>query len=213
MFKQKANKRNLSVCVWVRTHLLILVCVCEWELTSRFQCVSEWELTSWFECVCVWVGENSPPHLCLWVRERTHLPSALPSNHTSDNLLANRILDGWTDGHTRFSAQTLNPKPEHTQEDTHYTKWYPNIEGYPDTEWYPLHWMIPITDTPKRIPITLSDTHYYNEWYRYPEWFFFSLTVLTTHPRVYPLHWGTLFSSQTNRTLSDTHDTEGYPWH
>jgi len=210
MFKQKANKRNLNVCVWVRTHLLILVCVCEWKLTSRFECVSEWELTFWFECVCVWVGENSPPHLCLWVRERTHLPSALPSNHTSDNLLANRILDGRTDiqtyEHTRFSAETLNtPKripitlsdtltlrDTLTLSDTHYT------------EWYPLHWV---------IPITLSDTHYYTEWYRYPEWFFLSLTVLTTHPRVYPLHWGTLFSSQINRTLSDTHDTEGYPWH
>jgi hypothetical protein len=42
------------------------------------------------------------------------------------------------DGHTRFSAETLNPKPGHTQEDTHYTEWYPDIEGYPDTEWYPL---------------------------------------------------------------------------
>jgi hypothetical protein len=38
------------------------------------------------------------------------------------DLLANRILDG----RTRFSAKTLNPKP----------------------------------DTPKKIPITLSDTHY-----------------------------------------------------
>jgi hypothetical protein len=57
------------------------------------------------------VRENSLPHLCLWVRERTHLPFALSSNHTSDNLLANRILDGRTD-----------------------------------------------PDTPKRIPITLSDT-------------------------------------------------------
>jgi hypothetical protein len=57
-----------------------------------------------------------------------------------------------------------------------------------------------------------KDTHY-TEWYRYPEWFFLSVTILTTHPRVHPLHWGTLFSSQTNRTLSDTHDTEGYPWH
>jgi hypothetical protein len=30
------------------------------------------------------VRENSPPRLCLWVRERTHLPFALPSNHTLD---------------------------------------------------------------------------------------------------------------------------------
>jgi hypothetical protein len=29
--------------------------------------------------------------------------------HISDNLLVNRILDGRTDGHTRFSAETLNP--------------------------------------------------------------------------------------------------------
>ncbi len=125
----------------------------------------------------VWVSENSSPHLCLWVRERPHLPSALPSNHTSDNLLVNSILDGRTDGHTRFSAKTLNPKPGHTQEDTHYTECYPDIEGYP------LHWVIPITDTPKRIPITLSDTltlrdTHYTEWY-----------PLRTHPRGYPLHW------------------------
>jgi hypothetical protein len=197
---------HFSVCVWVRTHLLIFVCVCEWELTSSFLCVcvsenSPPDFSVWMSenspldlsvCVCVWVGENSPPHLCLWVRERTHLPSALPSNHRSDNLLANRILDGWTDrqtnGHTRFSAETLNPKPGHTQKDTHYTEWYLDIKGYPDTEWYPLHWVIPITDTPKRIPITLNDTHYYTEWYEYPEWFFLSLTVFTTHPRVYPLH-------------------------
>jgi hypothetical protein len=123
----------------------------------------------------------------IWVRERTHLPSALPSNHTSDNLLPNRISDRRTDRRT----------DGHTQEDTHYT------------EWYPSHWVI--TDTPKRIPITLSDTHYYTEWYQYLEWFFLSLKILTTHPRVYPLQWGTLFSSQTNWTLNDTHDTEGYP--
>jgi hypothetical protein len=117
--------------------------------------------------VCVWVRENSPPHLCLWVRERPHRPSALLSNHTSDNLLVNRILDGRTDGHTRFSAETVNPKPGHTQEDTHYTEWYPlrtHPRGYPIplsdtltlrdthyTEWYPWHW---------GIPLTLSDTHY-----------------------------------------------------
>jgi hypothetical protein len=164
---------HFSVCVWVRTHLPILVC--EWVRTH---------LLIWV-CVCVWVGENSP-HLCLWVRERTHLPSALLSNHTSDNLLANRILDEQTDrqidGHTRFSAETLNPKPEHTQEDTHYTEWSHYTEWYPlrtHPKGYPLHWVIPIII----------------EWYRYPEWFFLSLTVLTTHPRVYPLHWGTLFSS------------------
>ncbi len=114
----------------------------EWERTHLLICVYEWE------------------------RELTSLPPFRPITRRT-NLLANRILDGRTDGHTRFSAETLNPKPGHTQEDTHYT-----------------------------------------EWYRYPEWFFLSLTVLTTHPRVYPLHWGTLFSSQTNRTLSDTHYPE-----
>ncbi len=186
---------------WVSEWLCVLsVFVCEWERTHLLICVYEWE------------------------RELTSLPPFRPIT---------RRTNGRTDGHTRFSAETLNPKPRHTQEDTHYTEWYPDIEGYPDTEWYPLHWVIPITDTPKRIPITLSDTltfrdtltlsdtHYghtqedthYTEWYPHPEWFFLSLTVLRTHPRVHPLHWGTLFSSQTNRTLSDTHDTEGYPWH
>ncbi len=115
---------------WVRTHLLIWVCVCEWELTSRFQCVyvsensppdfnvclsvsSPPDFSVWVSensppnlSVRVWVREHSPPHLCLWVRERTHLPSALPSNQRQ------------TDGHTRFSTETLNPKPEHTQDDT-----------------------------------------------------------------------------------------------
>ncbi len=75
----------------------------------------------------------------------------------------------------------------HTQEDTHYTEWYP-LRTHP--RGYPLHWAIPIP------------------------WVIFPLTdSLTTHPRVHPLHWGTLFSSQTNRTLSDSPDTEGYPWH
>jgi hypothetical protein len=85
---------------------------------------------------------------------------------------------------------------------------YPDIEGYPDTEWYPLYWVIPNMDTPKKIPITLSDTHYghaqenthYSKWYPHPEWFFLSETVLTTHLRVHPLHGG---------TPSDTPDTEG----
>jgi hypothetical protein len=83
-------------------------------------------------CVCAWVREYSPPHLCLWVRERTHLLFALPSNHTSDNLLANRILDGQTDRQT----------------DTH---------DLHDIHWgIPWHWVIPIMDT--QIPMTLSDT-------------------------------------------------------
>jgi hypothetical protein len=143
---------NFSVCVWVWAHLPISVC--------------EWVRTHLLIWVCVCVRENSPPHLCLWVRERTHLPFALPSNHTSDNLLANRVLDErtdiQTDGHIRFSAEILNPKPGHTQEDTHYTEWYP-LRTHPRR--YPLHWVIPI-----------------------PWVIFLSLTVLTTHPRVYPLH-------------------------
>jgi hypothetical protein len=134
-------------------------------------------------CVCEW-ERISPPHLCLWVRERTHLPSALLSNHTSDNLLANRILDGQTDEHTWFSAETLNPDtPKRipitlsdtlTLRDTHYT------------EWYPWHWVIPIPwvifpltesshNPPKSLPITLRDP-----------------VFLTNKPDTewYPWHWG-----------------------
>jgi hypothetical protein len=114
-------------------------------------------------------------HYTEWERDLT----SLPSNHTSDNLLVNRILDGQTDEHTRFIAETLNPKPGHTQEDTHYTEWYPDIEGNP------LHWVIPITlsdtDTlssqnpPKSSPITLRDP-----------------VFLTNRPdtKWYPWHWG-----------------------
>ncbi len=221
---------HFCVCEWVRTHLLIFVCVCEWELTSRFECVcvsvsSPPDFSVWVSensppdlSVCVWVRENSPPHLCLWVRERTHLPSALPSNHTLDNLLANRILDGRTDRHTRFSAETLNPdtpkripitlsdtltlRDTLTLSDTHYTEWYP-LRTHPRR--YPLHWVIFITDTPKRTPFTLNDTHY-TEWY-----------PLQTHPRGYPLHWMipiTLsdFSSHwqfSQPTQEFTHYTEG----
>ncbi len=58
-----------------------------------------------------WSGEKFYHLICVYEWERTHLLFALPSNHMSDNLLANRILDGRTD-----------------------------------------------PDTPKRIPITLSDT-------------------------------------------------------
>ncbi len=74
-------------------------------------------------------------------------------------------MDGQTDEHTRFSAETLNPDTPKkipitlndtlTLRDTHYTEWYP-LQTHPKE--YPLHWMIPITDTPKWIPITLSDT-------------------------------------------------------
>jgi hypothetical protein len=169
----------------------------------------------------------------VWERELTSLPPFRPIT---------RWTNGRTDGHTRFSAETLNPdtpkripitlsdtltlRDTLTLSDTHYTEWYPDIEGNP------LHWVIPITDTPKRIPITLSDTltlrdtltlsdTHYTEWYPlrthprgYPlHWVIPIPWVLRTHPRVHPLHWGTLFSSQTDRTPSDTHDTEGYLWH
>jgi hypothetical protein len=117
----------------------------------------------------------------VWERELTSLPPFRPIT---------RRTNGRTDGHTRFSAETLNPDtPKRipitlsdtlTLRETHYTEWYP-LRTHP--RGYPLHWVIPIP------------------------W------VLRTHPRVHPLHWGTLFSSQTDRTLSDTHDTEGYLWH
>jgi hypothetical protein len=161
------------------------------------------------ECVCVWVRENSPPHLCLWVWERTHLPSALSSNHTSNNLLANRILDGWTDPDTPKripitlsdtltlrDTLTLNDTHYgHTQKDTHYTEWYP-LWTHP--RGYPLHWVIPIPwvsfplidrshNPPKSLPITLRDPIF-----------------LTNKPdtKWYPLHWGIPL------TLSDTHYPE-----
>jgi hypothetical protein len=177
--------------------------------------VGEW-VTVCLECVCVWVRENSPPHLCLWVRERPHLPSALPSNHISDNLLINRILDGRTDGHTRFSAQTLNPDtpkripwqwgipitdtPKRipiTLCDTHYTERYP-LWTHP--RGYPLHCVIPITDTPKKIPITPSDTHYGHtqEDTHYTDWY-----PLRTHPRGYP------YPEFSEPTQEFTHYTEG----
>jgi hypothetical protein len=157
----------------------------------------------------------------VWERELTSLPPFRPITHRTN---------GRTDGHTRFSAETLNPDTPkripitlsdthygHPQDDTHYTEWYP-LRTHP--RGYPLHWAIPITDTPKRIPMTLRDTPD-TEWYPlrthprgYPlHWVIPIPWVLRTHPRVHPLHRGTLFSSQTDRTLSDTHDTEGYLWH
>ncbi len=124
--------------------------------------------------VCEWVKIHLLIQVCVCVSERefTSLPPfRLIKRRTN---LANRMSDERTNKRTdeQTHIETLNPRPGHTQEDTHYT-----------------------------------------EWYRYPEWFFLSLRVLTTHPRVYPWHQGTLVSSQTNRTLSDTHYTEGYPWH
>jgi hypothetical protein len=75
------------------------------------------------------VRENSPPHLCFyeWERELTSLPPFRPITRWT-NLLASWISNGRTDGRTHI--ETLNPKPEHTQEDT------------PDTEWYPLPWVL-----------------------------------------------------------------------
>jgi hypothetical protein len=124
------------------------------------------------------VRRNSPPHLCLWVRERTHLPSTLSSNHTSNNFLGNRILDGQTN--RRMDTHT-NPKPGHTQEDTHYTDWYP----HPD--WFFLSQTV-LTTHPRVHPLhqgtlffpqtnrTLSDTpntegYPDTEWYHYLEFF------------------------------------------
>ncbi len=137
-------------------------------------------------CVCVWVGENSPPHLCLWVWERTHLPSALASNLTSDNLLANRILDRRTDKRTR-----THPR------------------GYPLQWVIPWHWVIPIIDAPKRIPITLSDTDTLSD---FPsDWQFSQPTQEFTHytegpyfPHKQTGYWGIPL------TLSDTHYPELY---
>jgi hypothetical protein len=164
------------------------------------------------------VRENSPPHLCLWVRERTHLPSALPSNHMSDNLLANRILDGWTDGqtdgHTRFNAETLNldtPKripitlsdtltlrDTPTLSDTHYIEWYP-LRTHP--RGYPLHSV---------IPITLSDIDILSDFSSH--WQFSQPTQEFTHytegpcfPHKQTGHWVIPI------TLRDTPDTEWYP--
>jgi hypothetical protein len=153
-------------------------------------------LCKWM-CVCAWVRENSPSHLCLWVRERTHLPFAVLSNHTSDNLLTNRILDGWTDPNTpKRIPITLSDTL--TLRDT---EWYPNIEWYPlrtHPRGYPLHWVIPIpwvsfplTDSshnpPKSLPITLRDP-----------------VFLTNKPdtKWYPLH------SRIPLTLSDTYYPE-----
>jgi hypothetical protein len=139
----------------------------EWERTHLLICVYEWE------------------------RELTSLPPFRPITRQT-NLLANRILDGWTnkqiDEHTRFSAETLNldtPKripitlrgyPVHwvmpipwviclltdcshdPPKSLPITLWDPGfLTNKPDTEWYPLHW---------GIPLTLSDTHY-------PEFFFY----------------------------------------
>ncbi len=84
----------------------------------------------------------------------------------------------------------------------------------------PWHWMIPIMDTPKRIPITLSDTHYGHtqenthytewypdtEWYRNPKWFFLSLRVLTTHSRV-------THDTENPGFLTNKTDIEWYPLH
>jgi len=73
--------------------------------------------------------------------------------------------NGRTDGRTH--TETLNPRG------------------------YPLHWVIPITDTPKRIPITLSDTLMLSD---------------TDTLSDFSSHWE--FSQPTQEFI---HDTEG-PW-
>ncbi len=153
------------------------------RVPSQVECVSEWELTSWFECVCV--SE----------RELTSLPPFHPIKRRTN--LANRISDRRTDTHR-------NPKPGHTQKDTHYTEWYP-LRTHPRR--YPFHWVIPwhwvifhLTKSshnpPKSLPMTPRDPGF-----------------LTNKPNTewYPLHWGIPL------TLSYTHYPEfqpiGYPWH
>jgi hypothetical protein len=124
-------------------------------------------------------------------------------------------MDGWTDRqtdeHTRFSAETLNPKPGHTQEDTHYTEWYLDIEGYPVTEWYPLqthprgyplHWVIPI------IKLSDSDTlsDFSSHWqFSQPTQEFTHYTEGPCFPHKQTRHW------VIPMTLRDTPDTEWYP--
>jgi hypothetical protein len=157
------------MCEWVRTHLLICVCVC----------VSERELTS--------------------------LPPFRPIKRRTN--LANRISDG------RTHTETLNPKPGHTQEDTHYTEWYPlrtHPRGYPLHWVIPWHWVIPITDTPKRIPITLSDTDTLSDFSSH--WEFSQPTQEFTHdiegpwfPHKQTGHWVIPI------TLRDTPNTKLYP--
>jgi hypothetical protein len=92
--------------------------------------------------------------------------------------------------------------------------------------------MIPITDTPKKIPITLSDTHYrhtqkdthYTEWYPShwvipTPWVIFSSHRQFSQPTLEFTHYteGPCFPpKQTGHrvipvTLRDTRDTEWYP--
>jgi hypothetical protein len=163
------------------------------RVPSQVECVSEWELTSWFESVCV--SE----------RELTSLSSFRPIKCRTN--LVNRISDERTDGRTDTHT---NPKPRHTQENTHYTEWYPNTEWYPlrtHPRGYPLHWVIhwylvifPLTESshnpPKSLPMTQRDSGF-----------------VTNKPDIewYPLH------GRIPLTLSYTHYLEfqsiGYPWH
>ncbi len=163
------------MCVWVKTHLPISVCVCEWERTHLLICVYEWE------------------------RELTSLPPFRPIKRRTN--LTNRISDEWTHtqtlnpkpGHTQEDTLTLNDTHYgHTQDDTHYIEWYP-LRTHP--RGYPLHWVIPtpwvifpFTDSshnpPKSLPLTLRDPDF-----------------LTNKPDTerYPWHWVipiTLSSSQ-----------------
>jgi hypothetical protein len=161
--------------------------------------VCEWVRTHFLIWVCVCV--------CVSEREFTSLsPFRLIKRRTN---LANRISDERTDKRTHI--ETLNLKPGNTQEDTHYSEWYP------DTKWYPLrthprelHWVIPITDTPKKIPITLSDTDTLSDFSSH--WEFSQPTQEFTHdtqgpwfPHKQTEHWVIPI------TLRDTPDTELYP--
>jgi len=137
--------------------------------------------------------------MCLCVSERELTSSFVFMSERENSLRFRPSVQshvGRTDGHTRFSVETLNPKPRHTQKDTHYTEWYP-LRTHP--RGYPLHWVIPwhwgkpitLSDTdtlssqnpPKSSPIRLRDP-----------------VFLTNRPDTewYPWHWGIPL------TMSDT---------
>ncbi len=141
----------------------------------------------------VWVSENSPPYLSVYVCEwkRTHFPFVLPSIKCRTNL-ANRISDKQTDRRTdthknlkpnRIPITLSDTHYGHTQEDTHYTEWYP-LRTHP--RGYPFHWVIPIPwvifpltksfhNPPKSLSMTPRDPGF-----------------LTNKPdtKWYPLQWG-----------------------
>ncbi len=124
------------------------------------------------ECVCVCDWERTHLLICVyeWERELTSLPPFRPITRWTNP-------DRHMDRHTRFSAETLNPKPGHTQEDTH------------DTEWYPLR------THPRGYPITMSDTDTLSDFSSH--WQFSQPTQEFTHyiegpcfPHKQTGHWG-----------------------